>query len=342
MAERAQWIDNARGIGILAVVLGHVYDRAHGLGQWLYAWHLPLFFLLPGVLFHLRRGWEAEPFGALVLRKARSLLFPYAGFSLVSVILMAVYEGVPNALDALVSRVLLPFGMGTLWFLPALFLAEVFFLAVQRFAGGDGRAMAIHAMAIVLTALFSRLDYTAMHAGPLKTALGWADLVSRALIGSAFIAFGYYGAARLRAPAGRAPLMLIALTALGVTLALFRFNYVDVHFSIIGNPFLFYPLALCGCGGVCAASMLLASAGLSRVLRFFGRNAMIVFATHSNFTVLHYARLLAARTPWHRPATFAIAMLLEVALIFALNRWGKWLFRWESFAALFRRHARRG
>lgn len=344
MAKRVEWIDNARGIGILAIVLGHVYNRTAGLGRWLYAWHIPLFFLLPGVLFALRGGERSEPFGRLVVQKAKSLLFPYVGFSLASVLLMAIYEGVPNALSALVFKVILPFGMGTLWFLPTLFLAEVFFLGVKRGAGGDGRVLAVYALVVVFTTLFSRLNYTAMSAGPWKTALDYVDLVNRALIGSVFIATGYYGAKWLRLPAEGLPLALSVLPPLTATLVLCRYNYVDVHFSIIGNPALFYLLALCGCYAVCAVAMLLASAGLSGAMKYMGRNALIVFATHSNFTVLHYSRMLAAHTPWHRSATFVIAILLELVLIFALNRWAKWLFHWESFLALptMRRLRRKG
>lgn len=48
-ATRLDWVDVARGIGIVAVVAGHVWTRGP-LRDALYSFHMPLFFLLSGML----------------------------------------------------------------------------------------------------------------------------------------------------------------------------------------------------------------------------------------------------------------------------------------------------
>ena len=48
--ERLDWIDAAKGIGIIAVVVGHIWTRG-ALRDAVYAFHMPLFFLASGYLF---------------------------------------------------------------------------------------------------------------------------------------------------------------------------------------------------------------------------------------------------------------------------------------------------
>ena len=45
--SRADWIDVLKGIGIILVVIGHVNTKGF-LVQWLYTFHMPLFFALSG------------------------------------------------------------------------------------------------------------------------------------------------------------------------------------------------------------------------------------------------------------------------------------------------------
>ncbi|RVT43109.1 acyltransferase family protein [Sphingobium algorifonticola] len=56
-AARLDWIDVARGIGIIAVVVGHVWTRG-AVREFLYTFHMPLFFLLSGYLMQPRPAWR--------------------------------------------------------------------------------------------------------------------------------------------------------------------------------------------------------------------------------------------------------------------------------------------
>lgn len=75
--QRQPWIDVLKGIGIVAVVVGHVtYNRA--LVAQIFVFHMPLFFLIGGALHD-----PAAPQRAFLAAKARSLLVPYACFLLI-------------------------------------------------------------------------------------------------------------------------------------------------------------------------------------------------------------------------------------------------------------------
>ena len=56
-----RWIDNLKGFGILLVVIGHTVPR-EGLGQWIYAFHMPLFFFISGFLLSkkMEKGYVVE------------------------------------------------------------------------------------------------------------------------------------------------------------------------------------------------------------------------------------------------------------------------------------------
>ena len=49
--KRLNYLDYAKGIGILLVVLGHIYNNSVKL--WIYSFHMPLFFIISGYLYLL-------------------------------------------------------------------------------------------------------------------------------------------------------------------------------------------------------------------------------------------------------------------------------------------------
>ncbi|WP_353939436.1 acyltransferase family protein [uncultured Bifidobacterium sp.] len=49
--SRLTALDSLRGFGILLVVLGHA-SRSVGLASWIFSFHMPLFFIISGMLFH--------------------------------------------------------------------------------------------------------------------------------------------------------------------------------------------------------------------------------------------------------------------------------------------------
>ena len=60
MKKRVQYIDIAKGIGILLVVLGHNDLNAYHpmLHRFIYAFHMALFFFLSGIFFNPKRDFK--------------------------------------------------------------------------------------------------------------------------------------------------------------------------------------------------------------------------------------------------------------------------------------------
>lgn len=82
--QRLTYIDIARAIGILFVVLGHVnqfYRDSQGIENsqtliFIYAFHMPLFFILSGILFSEKTFHDLSFFDFLI-KKVKALLVPY-------------------------------------------------------------------------------------------------------------------------------------------------------------------------------------------------------------------------------------------------------------------------
>ena len=73
--DRLDWLDAAKGLGIILVVAGHVWTRGP-VRDAIYAFHMPLFFLLAGYVAVPR------PARACLLRQWSSLAVPYIAFLL--------------------------------------------------------------------------------------------------------------------------------------------------------------------------------------------------------------------------------------------------------------------
>jgi fucose 4-O-acetylase-like acetyltransferase len=139
--ERVAWIDAARGVGIILVVMGHVERGLVSAGiakdpSWLaldytlYTFHMPLFFLLAGLnaRHSVERG--AKPF---LLNKLVTIVFPYFLWSLLQgVVLVAASSLTNNKADmgSLLSIGWKP--MSQFWFLYALMLCNIV-LAITKY-----------------------------------------------------------------------------------------------------------------------------------------------------------------------------------------------------------------
>ena len=73
--KRWEYLDMAKGVGIFLVVLGHIEYIGEGTLKWIFSFHMPLFFVVGGILFRLKEEEKRRPGEALV-RKARGILTP--------------------------------------------------------------------------------------------------------------------------------------------------------------------------------------------------------------------------------------------------------------------------
>ena len=60
--SRMNWLDFAKGIAMISVVLGHALDDDSSLSTLIYIFHMPFFFIMAGYLLNLDKWGGAKNF----------------------------------------------------------------------------------------------------------------------------------------------------------------------------------------------------------------------------------------------------------------------------------------
>lgn len=126
---RIYWVDNAKGIAILMVVLGHVSYMPEAIHKVIYAFHMPLFFILSG-LFLDERIVEI-PFMYFLIKKAKTLMVPFFVFGILNVLFFFVLNSFslsgPKSFDlaeTMIDSLFFVRHSGK-WFLCGLFFSQI-------------------------------------------------------------------------------------------------------------------------------------------------------------------------------------------------------------------------
>ena len=119
--KRIQYIDIAKTLGIILVIAGHIVSSDTEIKKVIYSFHMPLFFMLSGMLLKVKDQYNALTWRDLIEKKLKSLMVPYviwalfyASFSVKH--LLFVLYGTRETLIKAES-------LSSLWFLPAMFIA---------------------------------------------------------------------------------------------------------------------------------------------------------------------------------------------------------------------------
>lgn len=127
--KRIDWIDMAKGYGMILVIYGHIIFSSNSLPLYMiFSFHMPLFFFLSGYVFSNRR-----PFNDFIRNKEKTLLLPVFGYGSVIIIFMLLFYRPTNISDFFIAniiRLLLQYRFVSLWFLSSLFVVDFIFYAL--------------------------------------------------------------------------------------------------------------------------------------------------------------------------------------------------------------------
>lgn len=329
---RIAWLDILRGLGIVAVALGHSPGLPEAVHKYLYAFHMPLFFFASGLVFRLDA--VALPLRQFAARLARRLLVPYLFFSVASYLFWLLIrrhfgKGPSLDIDPLKPLLGIPYGTQydqllvynhTLWFFTAMFLAQMIFLALLKYTRRTGGLIAGLAFCALVGYAFS------FYGGVRPP---WS--LDTAFTAVAFIGLGHLFREKIFGLSTAGCWGLVAV-CLPLSLVAASLNSdVDMTWNRYGNIAWFYTASLAGTLFCLGLSRLLAH---NRVLEYLGRNSIIFFPLH----VLAFAVVTAALVfMWHLPHTvkysswlFAplytmVGLAVVAPVVFFINRWFPWI-----------------
>lgn len=134
LGKRIEWIDTARGIGLLLVFFGHMHVSY--LSTWIYTFHMPLFFFLSGMLYP---GCEKYSFSEFAWRRFKGLVIPYFALGIVIALfyccLFAYYNRPLSAYTDMLRSFLIQEHYWTIWFLAALYLTQILYYCIDKCFG---------------------------------------------------------------------------------------------------------------------------------------------------------------------------------------------------------------
>ena len=136
MKERSVFVDNAKGLGILLVIIGHLVPRDSYTFIYIFAFHMPLFFLISGYLLNPKKF---ENFSDCVKYSYKHYIKPYIAFCIIGFVISlpvnlgGVIIGKHDAFEVLSKMLYMVFWevwpfcffMGSIWFLVVLFFAVI-------------------------------------------------------------------------------------------------------------------------------------------------------------------------------------------------------------------------
>lgn len=126
--RRIEWIDILKGIGIILVVLGHIYAPDAVVRKWIYTFHMPLFFFAAGLMYRKKDIFTD------IRRRIQTLLVPYIVFAVLTLTARIILFHEPEmgfselVVSLLASRYkFLQIFNVPLWYIPCFFLSTILF-----------------------------------------------------------------------------------------------------------------------------------------------------------------------------------------------------------------------
>lgn len=298
--KRVVYLDTAKGAGIVLMVLGHLIGSIQTIDyktylvpvyHWLTSFHMPLFFIISGILLWITKEEEKE-LRQIAVRKARTLLLPYVTFSIIYLVL--------NVWNCIFHPELLSFsdlgqyliytvtfrGVSVLWFLPALFIGEMLFLYCRKRLDDKRLLLTLSAAGLAVLAVSPAFRWEEWESSyPFMAAGALLQTACRGVLASAFLLIGYTAAKKLQEKEERSAggfLLGIFCMLAGGILCFFN-GTVDLNYMVFENIALYM---ICACASSFGLLLLCKNGLKLRILQFCGINSLVIMATHMEFGVM--------------------------------------------------------
>ena len=268
--NRTDWVDTAKGLGIVLVVVGHVLrglTAAHLINgtpvvtfvdAWIYSFHMPLFFFLSGLF--LPRSATNSSLREFTSSKVRTIAYPYVVWSTITVLLKAALGPIPNTPRGLSDLLLIPYSpIEQFWFLYVLFVLALLFGVMFAFGLEPWIAIAL-ALIIYPDVVALSLDWSVLH-----------EVRTYAI----YVAIGaFLGTKYLRPLTHINNVFLILALVLG-----FVFPMADIAINDQQRSEIL--CALSGIMGIVSLSLLLNRFGFFAFVSYLGTHALEIFVGHT-------------------------------------------------------------
>lgn len=347
-SERDVALDVFKGFCLALIMLIHI--KGSGGAAWVGTWANPFklagFFVVSGYLLSLKPVCIGK-FSELVGRKFRGIMLPYFTFSIFLLAVLVPYKATTFSMAIRLARVMaaqtvLLRGYLTLWFLPVLFISELFFIGTlfleKRLHKHWGRYAILVYPLFVVAAICASVFVSPIVNPVIKNKQLVANLILtwlRVLPAFVCICAGYFIYGRLLAACRRHKGICAVASFVFITAGFAiggMLGGIDWNNNVYGgNLWLFLFSGIASSFGLMLAFNLASRYVHMPILRFIGVNSLVLMATHLPLPIIKLSRDVTAWISGYIPALdcflsshfmvkslwiLAIVLLFEIPLIF--------------------------
>lgn len=315
--QRFATVDVAKGLGITLVVIGHTIrgldpatlpDVVLTIDSWIYAFHMPLFFLLSGLF--IERSVSGG-FSSMLGKKSATIVYPYLLWSVLQEVIRASTGSRPDPLSSVWTVLYEP--VMQFWFLYVLFVGTVIFVGLRKvglplfaLVGIAGLLYASKLLQIDLgdwsVVYLFRANFIFLVLGAVCTRYSATDRIGRA-----------------------SPAVAVLVAAIGFAIVTAATTFELPAVSDL-------PVALAGTAATLFAARLLSIGAGSNMIASLGRASFEIYVAHTIFSA--FARVALERiagitaAPIHLPVGIAIGIAGPLVLRWLAQRLDTpWVFR---------------
>ncbi len=303
--EREKDIDFLRGVGIVFMIMGHTGCGNGMLPHFFHAFHMPMFFLISGLL------WKKQKTQTFLKKRIRTLLLPYICFGSIALLICWFCGDVTNKQIYAVfwyNTNNFPI-VGALWFLTAFFIAQMtMHLICKLFRHESRRALSVF--------MITMGGYLASING---VRLPYA--IPQGCIGLGFVYIGYvikkYGLVEKFCQYKKSIALIASIL---IILSIFSNGYVDMRCSKYANVFLFFINAVAATmEGLYWSKYIVDYYGekcISKHIIWIGQNSIIYLVL--NQIVIMFVKKIIKRIPFIYNNLFIYALAVYVSIFVLL------------------------
>lgn len=236
---RLRYIDLTKGFAIILMLWGHTMTSVNGIHIWIYSFHMPIFFIMCGILIRIKEEKirEGHQLGNVIIRRLYTAGIPYFIFSLVlagfySILNILAHQ--PISLGSHLFRVFSFQGIDSLWFLPVYVFADIAVVCIENISN-------VHIKKYFRFTVTASAFIIAFFLQPYMT-VWYFDIFYKIILGICFIEIGIL-ISKYRI-IGKLPLWG-AILFLFVGIICSQANgEVEMSATKIGNPAIYFPCAI--------------------------------------------------------------------------------------------------
>lgn len=308
------------------------------------SFHIIMFWVMYGYILKLKKNYT-ESYRIHIKKRIKVIMYPYFTLSMINIGIClgrAMCSSVRyNVLKKYIFNTVSFRGIGTLWFLPVMFISSIIFWSFVKKMDEKKGVMFSACCSVIAFLISFGLEYADIKEtyGVLTYMYNISIVILTSTIALGFMAVGYILAGTRKYFLNcehKNIVVLVIITCVAYMLDNKMIsNYTsDLHFFKIGNPVIFVSCSMLGMiGTFCLSCLLSYSKYIGRYLGFIGRNSLIVMTTHKEFYVNYVIYIVISSFGDVNNAILGIISLIIICIVESIiilivnNSWMKKLYK---------------